>query len=181
MALFFGIGWLVCVVAAVADLWTGKIPNRLTYPVLAGAPVAHFAVGLYRGLPLADAAWQGLLSVLGIAACGVVPWFMWRKNAIGGGDLKLFAALGGLLLPDFGFETELYVLVVAALVAPLKLAYQGTLLRAVANFFAQLVNPLRPVAKRAPLDPAMASWFRLGPCFAVGSALQMLMHWRAPW
>lgn len=172
---------VVCVIAAITDLATGKIPNRLTYPVLVAAPFAHFGFALHRGASFGEAGTQAALSLAGMAACAAVPLFMWLKNAIGGGDLKLFAALGGLLLPEFGFETQLYVLLVGACVAPAQLAYRGVLFRSFANFFGVLVNPLRAKAKRTEVDSAMGSWFRLGPCFAVALGVQLLLHWRAPW
>jgi prepilin peptidase CpaA len=113
--------------------------------------------------------------------CGLVPLVMWRKGAIGGGDVKLFAALGALTLPRFGFEAELYVFVVAAFLGPMELIYRGKMLQVLGNIGAQFANLFRKKENRRPLDPALTGWFRLGPCFAIGFAVQVLFHCRSPW
>ncbi len=179
MSLLLLTGLALCFAAAISDLWRGTIPNALTYPVIALSPLLHFGLALYSGEPWRAAFLQGALSLLGILACGVVPYFMWRKQAIGGGDVKLFAAIGGLLLPQCGFEAELYVFVCASLVAPAQLAYQGKLLRTVWNIGQQAVNLVRPAARRTPLAPAAMTWFRLGPCFVLGFLVELVLHWRA--
>src|SRR4051812_27757147 len=122
MSVLLLIGFLVCVVAAVSDLWRGTIPNALTYPLIALSPPLRIALSLLSGYTLSDALLEGGLSLVGIVACGAVPYFMWKRQAIGGGDVKMFAGLGALLLPRFGFEAELYVFVAACLLAPAELA-----------------------------------------------------------
>lgn len=174
------LGLLLCLAAAITDWRTGQIPNALTYPVLALSPFAHVLLSLHRGNPFKAALVEGGLSVVGMLLCGAVPLYMWRNNAIGGGDVKLFAALGALCLPRFGFEAEVYVFVAASLIAPAHLIYRGRLTRAFLNACAQVANAFRAKGNRTPLDPALASWFRLGPCFAIGFAVQVLLHWRAP-
>jgi prepilin peptidase CpaA len=181
MSSFHIVGLLLCAIAAVCDLRNGRIPNLLTLPVLLLAPVAHGALAFASGAPPSAAIRAVGLSIGGLVLCGFVPVVMWRLNALGGGDVKLFAALGALLLPSFGFEVELYVLVTAALVAPIQSIYRGNLLRLVGNVGQQLVNPLKPRGARKALDPALVSWFRLGPCFFVGFAAELAMHWRQPW
>lgn len=175
------VGLAVCCAAAVLDFRTGRIPNALTYPVLVLAPVAHVALAVQRGAPWREALLAGGASVLGLVLCALVPLYLWKKGAMGGGDVKLFAALGALALPRVGFEAEMYVFIVAALMAPVELVYRGTLFRTLANVGAQLVNPFRARERRRALDPALTSWFRLGPCFAIGFAVQVLVHWRSPW
>lgn len=170
----------MCLIAAITDSRSGKIPNALTYPVLLLSPPAHFALALARGETLRDAFGQVALSLLGLLACGLVPFLLWRRGGMGGGDVKLFAALGALTLPRFGFEAQMYVLTVAAILAPMKLIYRGHFLRTLGNLLGQLANVFRKREQRRPLDPELVSFFRLGPCFALGFALQTLLHWRAP-
>lgn len=172
------VGLLVCLVAAVTDLRTGRIPNALTLPALALAPPAHVAWSLLHGAPISAALWLGASSLGGLALCAIVPLVMWRLNTIGGGDVKLFAALGALALPSIGFEAEVYVLLAACLLAPVQLIYRGTLLRAAGNIGSQLANVFRNRAQRKALDPAQVSWFRLGPCFALGFAVELVLHGR---
>lgn len=174
------IGMTSCLAAAVTDLRYGRIPNALTYPLLLGSPLLHLGLALARGLGLTEALLQASFSLLGALACGAIPFVLWRKRAMGGGDVKLFAGLGGLMLPRLGFEAQLYVFLVASLLAPVKLAYDGKLLSSLGNMLSQLWNVFRAKEARRPLAPQMVSWFRLGPCFALGFLVQVLMHWRAP-
>ena len=84
--LFLGLA----LVAAVTDWRRGEIPNWLTLPPLVLAPAA-FALFVSPG--------AALVSIAGIFICGLVPYLLFRQDAIGGGDVKMVAAIGGLLLP----------------------------------------------------------------------------------
>jgi prepilin peptidase CpaA len=99
---------------------------------------------------------------------------------MGGGDVKLLAALGALFLPRAGFEIEMNVFVAAALFAPVKLAYDGTLLRVAGNLGFQIAGPVLPPAWRRPRDPSLATWFRLGPCFLLGLGVELFAG-TSPW
>ena len=81
-------------IAAVTDARTGKIPNWLTFGSLGLALLWH--AGLWQGKYTAEA-------LLGLLAGGFIPLvsFLWsRGRAIGGGDVKLLAALGAWLGPE---------------------------------------------------------------------------------
>lgn len=179
MALLLLLGLFVCSIAAICDLRNGTIPNWLTYPLLVVSPFLHVARGFQQGLSASEALGQGGLALLGILACGVIPLFMWQRGALGGGDVKLFAGLGALLLPRVGFDAQFYVLLTAALLAPAKLAYQGTLLRTLRNVFGRALRVVRRGSDGLALDPNLVSWFRLGPCFAIGVAVVLVLRWRA--
>jgi prepilin peptidase CpaA len=179
MSILLLVGLAVCVLAAVTDLWRGTIPNALTYPVLFGAPWLHFGLAVAEDQSLGGALSAAGSSVGGLALCSAVPLFMWWKGAIGGGDVKLFAAIGALLGPSIGFEAQLYVLLLAALLAPAKLAYDGSLWRSLRNMGGLLLNVVRRKHDRTVIEPALASWFRLGPCFALGAAAEVALHWGA--
>ena len=77
----------ITAMAAVTDYRTGRIPNWLTLPPLVVGPLLHFVSGGPTGL---------LGALVAIAVCGLVPYLMFRCGAIGGGDVKLFAAMGAL-------------------------------------------------------------------------------------
>jgi Flp pilus assembly protein protease CpaA len=78
----------VAAIAAVTDLRSGQIPNRLTYPALVVGPLWHAATFGRAGL---------LTALLGIVAAGLGPALLYNRGVMGGGDVKLFAALGGLI------------------------------------------------------------------------------------
>lgn len=113
--------WLFALtaLAAVTDTRRGLIPNWLTLPTLALAPLAQLATSGPR------AASAALLGALG---CALVPLLMFGLRAMGGGDVKLFAALGALCGASLGLELQLISYVIAALAALSVAAWRGRLL-----------------------------------------------------
>lgn len=162
--------------AAWTDLRTGQIPNRLTFFGLAFGAGLHLAVHCFwlRGPdePFTVVALSGLVNLsLGVVVCGLVPYLLFRKNAMGGGDVKLLAALGAFLGPVVGIEVEFYAFVVAALYAPARLAYQGQLMKVLKNSLVLLVNPLRPKDQQKHIEPALLTSLKFGPAVLVAVAL----------
>ncbi len=76
---------LVASAGAVSDARTARIPNWLTYSGLSAALVLRFAV----------LGWGGLKSgVAGMLAAGGLFFVLFIMGAMGGGDMKLMAAVG---------------------------------------------------------------------------------------
>src|SRR4051812_4776591 len=94
----------VSAIAGWLDWRRGEIPNGLTYGVLALAPLLHVSRFLAAHEPLDGALTEGAFSLGGAFACLLVPALLYRQGAIGGGDLKLLAALGALLQTQLGVE-----------------------------------------------------------------------------
>lgn len=156
-------------VAAVWDLRTGLIPNRL---VLAGALVAWgmtCLLGYSHGL---TSMVHGLVAmVAGALLVSLVPVVLYRLGGLGGGDVKLLAVLGATLGPYLGLEAELYAFVAALLYAPARLLWQGKLIPSLRTAGQLLLRSLLPRSKRGepvPLE-AMTS-FRFGPAIFLGTA-----------
>jgi prepilin peptidase CpaA len=78
---------LTTLAAAISDGRLGIIPNSLTLPPILLAPAAYGVVGGSGSLFMAVAA-----AIL----CGLAPYVLFRVRAMGGGDVKLFAALGAI-------------------------------------------------------------------------------------
>lgn len=119
---------LVCTIAAWFDAATGRIPNPLTYTaILLGLAFSLLATLLASThfVPLAH--WLGapdlLDSALGLALAGGIGLVCLIFAGLGGGDLKLLAALGALL----GFHAIGNVLI-WALIAALPYAIVNLLL-----------------------------------------------------
>jgi prepilin peptidase CpaA len=176
MLWFLGLAVAVAAVAAWFDWRTGHIPNWLTLGALALAPLLHLFVTLYRTGHRVEAAEHGGLSLAGAALCAVIPVGLRRADALGGGDMKLFLALGALLLPLFGLEAELFSFGAAAVLAPLRLAWDGKLFRTVGNAAYILANPFLPKDRRRELDRDSVSWFRMGPAILVGTLWTFFEH-----
>lgn len=132
---------LTCV-AAFTDARSGVIPNWLTLPTLAAAPLAHALLSGPGAL-----AW----SLAGAAASAIVPFALFARGAMGGGDVKLFAAAGALIGAHAGLELQVVTYVLAALAAIVRLAYLrqlGVVLRRAFALLARCVRPWKPPAVR---------------------------------
>lgn len=110
----------VTAIAAVTDARSGRIPNVLTLPLVGLAPLVQFSATGLGGL---------LSSFLGAALCSLPPLFLFLKNAMGGGDLKLFCGLGAALGTLRGLELQLTAYAFAAAYATLLLIREKRLLR----------------------------------------------------
>ena len=179
MDYFLAFALVACALAALIDFKTGEIPNWLSLGSLAVAPFAHFLSalikhGLYAGVQAAG------FSVVGAVVCGLVPLFFWWKGAFGGGDVKMLTALGAICMPFIGVEAELYAFIAAAVFAPVRLAWDGKLLRTLGNTMTLVANPFLPKAKRREVEPEMMTWLRFGPAIFAGIAASAIGHWQAP-
>jgi prepilin peptidase CpaA len=183
MIYFLAAAAIIAAIAAAFDLRTGEIPNWLTLGSLLAAPVAHISWGLARHMSGHDAfVIEGGCSLLGAFGCSLVPALLYRQDAIGGGDVKLLAAVGALLTTrlqlSLGLEAEMYSFFAAGIIAPAFLAYEGKLFRTLKNTALLAFNPLLPKRKRRPIEPTLLTWFRFGPAIFVGTALTAYLHWR---
>ena len=154
----------IAAIAAYTDARTGHIPNWITLPPLVLGPLLH---GLYDGL------WGAGASVVAMLLAGLPTYVLFHTGAIGGGDVKLFAAIGALAGPVLGIEVQLFAFVAGATFAATRLAYEGKLLRMLASSFRLMVNPLLPAAKRREVPTELMAEVRLGPPIFVATAFVM--------
>lgn len=153
----------ITLIAAITDLRTGLIPNVLTLPALALAIALH---GLFVGATAAG------LSALGALMCGLTPFVFFRLGAMGGGDVKLFAALGAIAGPGLGLEIQLLSLTAAFIYGLSVMTYRGKLLvtlRNVGRVFAGLFWPPAR-ARREQAAPELTS-LRIGAAIFAGALL----------
>lgn len=175
---FLVVAALVAAIAAWIDWRTGHIPNWITLAPLGAAPIAHFAVTAAAHRPMSEAAQAAGFSVLGALVCVIVPYFLWKAGGMGGGDVKLLAAVGAMCRPSAGIEAEFYAVLVAAVIACGVLAWEGKLLRVLGNTASIVINPFLPESKKRKLVPEMLTWTRFGPAIFAGTAITALLHWR---
>ncbi|HVW25522.1 MAG TPA: A24 family peptidase [Polyangiaceae bacterium] len=165
---------IVALVAATMDARTGRIPNALTIPAALVAVLMHVPMGV-AGIGL---------SVAGCTLAALLPWSMHRVTrgaAIGGGDVKLFAALGALCGPAMGLEIELSAFVLVAVFAMVRLAFVGRLLRMLGNVACLVVNPFLPAKYRRPMDAEAFTAMRMGPAIFVGLACVLVRNGVLGW
>ncbi len=173
MIAFFAAAALVSAVAAFIDLRTGHIPNKLTLGALALALSVHAFHGAALGGPMGGVR-ELALSLLGMLLTALVPFIVFCRGGMGGGDVKLFAAIGAACLPLGGLEAQSYAFLAATLLAPAQLIYQGVLWKTLKNSVLLMTNPFRAKAKRYEVAEELRIWFRLGPSIFVGCAVALV-------
>jgi prepilin peptidase CpaA len=178
MTLFLVAAVLVAAVAAWTDWRTGNIPNGVTLGALFAAPFVHVLVTLLHHGTKADAVVAGSYSVVGAVVCAILPAIFYRLNAIGGGDVKLFIALGAVLRPQMGGEAEIWGFLATGLIAPFLLAYHGKLFKTVTNAMYLAINPFLSKERQREVSPQEMSWFRMGPAILLGTLYVAVEHWR---
>ncbi len=159
--------------AALIDWRTGHIPNWLTLGALG---LGVLVLPLYR-MAAEGGHWRGwALAFFGVIVCALVPLLLHRAGAMGGGDVKLLAAVGALYGPSLGLRAELYAFAAAALWAPAVLTFRGELLRALKNAAVLAFNACLPKARRRALDPLSLTELRFGPAICVGVLTTALLE-----
>ncbi len=155
----------LAIAGAVADARTGRIPDALTLQGM-GLGVALAAI--------AGGAGGALEAFFGALLAAIVPAILARAGAMGGGDLKLLAALGALAGPRLGLEIETAAFSCGALQGLAVWARRGCLGHGLAAA-ASLVVPF--AGKRIRRSPAVSAaaktTLRFGPAIAVGAALAL--------
>jgi prepilin peptidase CpaA len=154
--------------AALIDCRTGRIPNWLTVSGVLLGIVSHGLAGGSTALGL---------SLLGLFVTALVPLVFYQASsgrAIGGGDVKLAAAIGALSGPMQGLEIEFAALLALAFLALARLTYAGKLGRVLGNVFYLVTNPIRPKARRKAIAPESLTEMRMGPGVALGVLVVLL-------
>jgi hypothetical protein len=100
--------------------------------------------------------------------------------------VKLFAAIGALVGGGadgigVGIEALLFTSMAAAVYALVRLAWEGKLLRTLANAFFLPLNPLLPKSWRREITPELMSRVRLGVPALVGTAVAIGLRYPTLW
>lgn len=161
--------------AALWDLRTGLIPNRLVAAGALGALLLHLALAAPGGPAAIGRAL--LLLALGMALVSLVPVLLYRMEGIGGGDVKLLAVVGAALGPYVGLAAELYAFAFVVLYAPARLLWEGKLIQTLRTTALLLVRPFIPRQRRPALAPAAElTSFRFGPAIFAGTLAAVLLR-----
>jgi prepilin peptidase CpaA len=161
----------LCAIAALTDTLHERIPNWLTLPALGVALVLHtFLQGPMGAL---DAA-------LGAILCGAVPAALFWAGAMGGGDVKLLAAIGALVGYRLGLEIQLLSFVVASVYALGMLTWHGHLWRTLHNTAALTANAFLPRNRRRHVPQELMSKLRFGVPMLVATVLVLFAHSYVP-
>jgi len=161
--------------AMVTDLRSGRIPNLLTVPVALAGVALHATFGGASG---------AVQSLLGALVSGFVPWLFHRFTrgaAIGGGDVKLFAALGAVRGGSEGLQILLSACVLLATFAVIRLAFAGQLRRVLVNSLRLLVGRFLPARFRTAPVKEVLTEMRMGPAILAAVALVCVLGHAPPW
>ncbi|MEM9914117.1 MAG: A24 family peptidase [Planctomycetota bacterium] len=171
----------VVIVAAVTDLRTTLVPNRLTYPaILAGLiiwPVAGFIVkdgGL--AIEWGQASWLGMLS-------GLIPFALLVMTAgLGGGDMKLMAAVGALSASwEVVLSTTIYALVVSVFMAVFVMIRKGVVKQTLSRVFSAALLASARVKTDLPKDSPTVAFAAAVAVGAVVAGAEQMVGWDSPW
>lgn len=138
--LTFALLSVVLIIAAVADWRTGLVPNRLTGPAVLAGIILAAALGWYddgaAGMTAGVMRSVGymLLTLLAMA----IAFF---AGGIGGGDVKLMAAMGAILAEGGALvSAAMYSVIVAALFAVFIMVNKGLVRRTLHRLFGAAVS-----------------------------------------
>ncbi|MBM3320370.1 MAG: prepilin peptidase [Candidatus Eisenbacteria bacterium] len=139
--------------AAYFDIRARRIPNSLTYP----SALLALGLGAAGGAHALLLAAGGLLVGFGL----LLPAYLIK--AMGAGDLKLLAALGGFLGPRAILDVFLHSLIAGGLIALMFLALRGELRKGIVSL-ARLVAGLagRRFGFPARSDSEESRWVSIG-------------------
>ncbi len=105
--------------AAVTDAWHRKVYNALTLPAMLLGLVLHTVAQGWPGL---------LFAILGLVVGGLLFYPAFWVGGMGGGDIKLMAALGSLMGWRFAVDTAVDTALLGGVAAVGLLLYRGELL-----------------------------------------------------
>ena len=169
---------LVALVGAWVDVRTGHIPNWLTMGAAACAPLLYGAEAFSSGSSIEGALYAAAWSLSGALACICLPMFMFTRGALGGGDVKLFAAVGALCHPALGLRAQLYSFAVGGLYALALAASRGRLQAILGNAMRVVLRSMRSSSAH-PLPLQEMTPVRFGPAIFLGTAASVWLRARA--
>ena len=162
----FSSALLLSLGAAISDSRSGTIPNALTIPPLVLAPIVYGTLLGYE---------HAAKSVVGAVLSLFVPYLLFRQRAMGGGDVKLFAALGAVagFAPTAGLRIQWMTFVAALVQAVSVLIVRRRLFETLRQMFCMVVG--RKSASPAGAELALTP-IRLGGAVLIATFVQAIPH-----
>jgi prepilin peptidase CpaA len=154
--------------AVIADLKGRRVPNFITLPAIVAGLTLQGALGGAAGFQQALA---------GLAA-GALPMLVcWRIGGIGGGDVKLMAAVGALTNWQFALATLAAALAVAAVMAISVMLYRRIARQTLRRVGWSLLTALVPGVKRQWPQDANSPKLPFALAISLGAAAVVVDAW----
>ena len=149
-------------IAAITDIFYGKIFNWLTFPAMLIGVIYQFIIS---GFP------EGLWSLAGLAvgmAC-YMPFYI--MGGTGAGDVKLMGAVGAFLGPTGVFFAFIYSTLAGGIYAMLLLLRHGMFKETLMRYWSMIRNLLvfKKLFYIPPANPAIMPVLKYGIAIAVGT------------
>jgi prepilin peptidase CpaA len=160
---------LMVSIAAVNDLTTRLIPNRLLLAGLACALLLH---------ALSAAPGAALLSALGGMAVGLamfLPFYVVRGMAAG--DVKMMAVVGAFSGPNDAIQIAVLTWCVGGVMALVLVLLRGRLQLALGNIGRLVLAALSPRARAATAASHSSGSLPYGVAIAVGTVMVLVRHY----
>ena len=155
----------VMLIAGVLDLRSRRIPNALTVTGAATALVLRAPMG-----------WEALADgVLGLGLALVLTFPLFALGALGGGDVKLLAAVGAFMGPVELIGACLLIALLGGALALFEATRKGSLRLAFLNVFYMLGRMVSPV--RRQLAPTLTSPAAMAIPYGIPIAVGALIWW----
>ncbi len=122
--------YAVISVSAITDVMYGKIFNKVTYPAIIGGLIVNALIsGKY---------FQS--SVIGLLVGFILFLIVFLIGGLGGGDVKLMAAIGAIKGYPFVMYAAFYSALVGGLISIMIMIWKGRFLRGMRNIFRVLFS-----------------------------------------
>ena len=153
----------VLAVCVVTDVRRGRIPNAITYPVMA------FGLTVAASGPLGFRA-----AVEGLMAGAAVMYVGFALGAIGAGNIKLMAAVGALKGPSFVVTALFCSVLLGGVWAGLVLVCSGQA-RGVLSDVAKVFSRANP---QSEIIPPRGGALPFSLAIGVGTVTTLMLEWR---
>jgi prepilin peptidase CpaA len=158
--------FVLLVLCAYWDIRYRRIPNWATLP---GAALGLGMNGLFLGWPGMKASGLGLL--VGFGALVVLFVLGW----MGGGDVKLMAAVGALKGYPFIVSALFYSLVVGIVIGVVMLIWNRKTLRTFKNLFFVVGSRVTKLIPKQDIDPEQTQKLPFGLAIVLGTLWAMIV------
>ncbi len=147
-------------VCATTDIYKSKIYNSVTYP----------AIGIGILLAALTPAEPTVLNSMFGLVLGFLPLFLvFIIGGMGGGDVKLMAAIGAIKGYPFILYAMFYSGVVGGLLAIIVMIWRGTFLKSIGHILRTMLTAVIPGFKTVPLNPEDSYPIHFGFAICMGT------------